>query len=845
MDLWSGGRLIRGLALVVSLCAGAFAQAPQLPSQIPVQYRDFSGGYVDNVDPANLKPSESPSLLNVVVDDPVGSLKPRKGIVRCGNLPSGNVPTALYEYSRSDGTRRLIASDNSTVYSTPDCQTWTTVTTAGLSSSAQVYFATVRDKLWIVNGSTWPQTYDGTTVNLLDGRTSTPNPPPGKCSFIEFWKERVWCGAPNGDPSGLQFSSLTDTVGNDVDPSTGSLSWPAINVFEIDQNAGSRLYGLKAYRNRLYAFKDNGIWEVGFDNDFQNFVRKTYASVGSRFQTSIVEVDGVLYFTGRDGIYAFDGETSVRISEKIKNKFQALNQPLISQNYKLWTTPADFLDATLVRISTYIVPGSIVLSTASATPTNGDFETGDSTNWTLAATNTPDWTTYCTGFISSVGGGNQCTDNSLWGPNDVSVVSYSGIQGSHALQFVQSAAYAADPDGDGIRCVTVGGAQASNPIPTVPQYTITDGNGSVLLTGAVASPTTTLDLTALATNYIKVNFSRSDNATYGGSGSESAVMQAGFTRLNTLIIRDDIVRTCSNRVDYIDWIQSTGASTGSWTSAVYNTVSVSTWGAFTATDASGGGGILYEIRYGTNTGAVQSMAFGAITSGSLIPANTSQTYIQVRATLTSADSIVRPQVDSVQIAWNNGGNNTQKIHSYGWKNSLWVSASSGTASTNNTVLRRAPAPMDSWTLYDLRLGPMATFNDAFYGGASTHSAIYRLDYGTNDDGAPITWAWESRDENFGLPNNAKYLPEIDADYRNNAACNIRLGYVQDQNTTYCVGTLPSPNAILATGTGSRRLNTSGGPAYSYRFKVCDDQKDQAPTIIGIQAIARPIPRRGD
>lgn len=140
---------------------------------------------------------------------------------------------------------------------------------------------------------------------------------------------------------------------------------------------------------------------------------------------------------------------------------------------------------------------------------------------------------------------------------------------------------------------------------------------------------------------------------------------------------------------------------------------------------------------------------------------------------------------------------------------------------------------------------MARFNDNFYAASSTWSAIYRMDYGTNDNGAAIPWHWESRDENWGIPNNAKQLQEIDTDYRNNSACNIRIGYVQDQDTTYCVGNFPSPNALLASGVGSRKLNFNGGPAYTYRFKICDDQKDQVPTIVGIQAFAKPINRRGD
>jgi hypothetical protein len=804
--------LIKALALILGLVSVGWAQ-PQ-PNLAPVAYRDFSGGCVDNVDPSQLKPSESPDMVNVVVDDPVGSLKPRKGFTLCGNLPSGNVPTNIYEYSRSDGTRRLIATDNSTVYSTPDCQSWTTIV-SGMSSSAQVYFATVRDKLWIVNGSTWPATWDGTSYTLLDGRTNTPNPAPPKCSFIEFWKERVWCGAPSGDPSGVAFSALTSADSNaaDLDPSTGTLSWPASNVFEIDQNAGSRVYGVKAYRNRLYAFKDNGVWEIGFESEFNNFVRKTYASVGSRYQTSITEADGILYFTGRDGIYAFDGDNALRISAKIDNKFKALNQPLISQNYKTWNTLSDF------NLGTYSSAtydnGQVTVSTRQAYVDNGTFETGSLSPWRNGTGSDGDTT-----YVSTV-----------------SAASY-GMSGTYAAAVLTRPALIANPE-----------------ILTTTLY-LFDLSGSTITTTTPSGTSESWDISAYRGQAVRFKFYVHADDTSGHTSS-AELWSSSFTAGSTLNFNYHCygypgrVTVAGNIHAWdgcvIDEVQSFQYfSSGTWKSEIYNAVSVSTWGAFTASDASNGGSITYGIRYGATSNLLQAMSFQPITPGSIIPASVTQTYIQFIATMTAATDLkTAPEIGPLQAAWNSGGANTQKIYAGEWQNTLWVSASSGTAATNNIVLRRAKTPLDAWMPMGMQIGPMARFNDSFYGGASTHSAIYRLDYGTNDDGAAISWSWASKDENWGLPNNAKYLQEMDADYRNNSACNIRMGYVQDQNTTYCVGTAPSPNAILASGTGSRRLNFNGGPAYTYRFKICDDQKDQVPTIIGVTGHARVINRRGD
>jgi hypothetical protein len=90
-------------------------------SPIVTNYRDFSGGLNTFSAPMSLAPNESPDLMNVVIDEPLGALTQRKGYSSCGNTPSGNTATNLYEYSKNDGSRNLIVTDNTTVWQTGDC----------------------------------------------------------------------------------------------------------------------------------------------------------------------------------------------------------------------------------------------------------------------------------------------------------------------------------------------------------------------------------------------------------------------------------------------------------------------------------------------------------------------------------------------------------------------------------------------------------------------------------------------------------------------------------------------------------------------------------------------------
>src|SRR3990167_6043132 len=302
------------MSWTISLIAVLALAVPQASAQYLVSpYRDFSGGLNDNTPSINLKPRESPRLYNAVLDRPVGALLTRGGISLCGNLPSGNPPTMLCNLSQSDGTERLIVSDNQNFYQTADCQTYTTLKT-GQSSTSQPYCKMVRDKLWISNRSTHAWTWNGISSSTLDGSANTPNPPPPKFRYIEFWKERVWGANDTSNPSGVYFSALTDSSGGSIDPSTGSASWPAANLIQVDQNGGSAVYGIRAFRDSLYVFKNNGIWRILFEDEFNVSVVKTFSSVGTRFHESIIELDNLLYFVGPDGIYAFDGDQSVRIS---------------------------------------------------------------------------------------------------------------------------------------------------------------------------------------------------------------------------------------------------------------------------------------------------------------------------------------------------------------------------------------------------------------------------------------------------------------------------------------------------------------------------------------------------
>jgi len=771
------------LSLVLASPGHLYAQNKDL---IGATFRDFSGGMVDSVDASALQPNQSPNLQNVLVDDPVGSLKPRKGYAQCGATPSGSQATALYEYTKSDGSRKLIVSDNTSVWETGDCVSYSTITT-GLTSTSRPSMSIVRDKLWVVNGSTYPFTWNGTTKVSLDGTGTSPNPGPPQCRYIEFWRERVWCARTNTNPSSVAFSALTDSAGGDLNPSTGTAAWPATNVFYIDQEGGSAITGLKAFKDRLYVFKNNGIWEIEFTSDFDNGVKKTFSSVGARFNTAIVELDGVLYFAGQDGIYAFDGSRSVRISDSISNTYKSVNQLLSNELFNLWTENADFSAGTLS--STTVSNGEVTLSLQPTLIDNGNFETGTFSSWSTYAT----------------------------GSGSFTITNSPSLSNSYSAR-VYSTCTATDP-----------GTQELNIYNTAGTTVATISSWSRLYS------TTTVDTSGYEGSVIQLHFrGAKDSANTADIWSTTFTARSQFTFTS-------IGWTCSSdgkvgwqNIDY--FLGNEYVSSGTITSSAFNAVTVSTWSTFDATSANNGGSISYQYRTATSEGGLAAQSWNDITPGSIINSSVDRTWIQWKAVLTpNAAQTQTPQLQEVSVSYFQGGDASKAIFMAAQDNRLWVAVSTGSSSHNNMVLVKSKNAT-AWTRYDIPLGPMTHFNDAFYGASSTSSLVYHLENGTNDNGTAIEWYWQSRDEMFGLPNNKKALLELTLDFRNDDACNLNVGYSGTGGVQFCVA---EPVTANLEGYGSKRLFVNGGNYLAYRFQICNSTKDETATITGITGWARP------
>jgi len=312
------------------------------------------GGLNTAASSAKLPEGQSPNNQNVWMDEKPGSLVTANGYQLLGTTPSGNPATFLLNYYKtSDGSQTLLLSDGSTIWKTTDYATFTSIKT-GLSSFFQLRGMVIRGKAWMTNGSDAVMTYDGTTLTSLDGTGGTPDVPVAK--YINYHDERVWLYGISGEPSSLRFSDLTDAAGTEITPDNAS-AWPADNEIQVSEGDDDIGTGIFLYRGYLYAWKSFSIWRiVGYDEYTYTKV-KTRSSTGTRFNESIRELDNLVHFIGIDGLYVFDGEDSLRVSDPIDPanpdegvfSFRNLQQPLANTQFWNLSNTDDWDDGTVPR----------------------------------------------------------------------------------------------------------------------------------------------------------------------------------------------------------------------------------------------------------------------------------------------------------------------------------------------------------------------------------------------------------------------------------------------------------------------------------------------------------------
>lgn len=151
---------------------------------------------------------------------------------------------------------------------------------------------------------------DGTLLVEKIDPVKIPGLPP-KCRYIDVWRNQI---VMTGDKDNVNTVYYSDF---DIE------SFPLDQSFVTEARLGGGNSGIKSLDNSLYVFKPRSIITVTGDLGTDTFQVDGLADdgVGCVANASIQEINGVLWFLGRDGIYNVNRQGTRDVSEPISPKF--------------------------------------------------------------------------------------------------------------------------------------------------------------------------------------------------------------------------------------------------------------------------------------------------------------------------------------------------------------------------------------------------------------------------------------------------------------------------------------------------------------------------------------------
>lgn len=730
----------------------SFVNAAGLSEDSKIEiFSDFSGGLNTQSKAHKMSKEFSRNMLNVLIDEKPGSIIKRKGSIVSGSTTTLSKISFMFTFNKEDGSKEYLISDSSIVLTTKDFNLYTTVKT-GLNSILPLKARQLRNKVWFTNGSDSVFTYDGSTTVVLSGATNggiaTPNVPKGK--YIETYHERIWLFNISDNNSALRFSALSSTDGVAIAPDD-SRAWPVANQLNVGQGDGTIGMGLKVFKSQIYPFKEDSIYTVFGTNEDTYFPWKTDAQVGTLSENSIVVLDNLLYFLGKDGIYSFDGSVSNRISDLISDDIEAIRNETSQIVVNIWDTKVEFDRGTYSGLSTASVGGFI--------------ETFSSKTVQI---------------ITEEGGLSGFADFTLE-PNVVFEYSLNNqdFQAEDGLSFFPEPSFLGFPKNYSlwVNCGGAGACGVGSPLD------VGISNKSLSTVGS----TVTIEPTA-GLGFTKYNFDFSGVTSHLFSSSEISSSSVTIRVLNRGGANKIIKRPDNSTGNY--WSTGIGFRPqlfGQFISEVSTITTITSWGAFDPTFNTNGGSVQFFVRTATSSVNISTYSWIPITPGSIIRSSSTDTRVQWASTITSVSEDVRTNIDRVDVQHIEGASNNISPFAINWKNRYWLSVSTQADDTISLIYVKSKitnSNPNAWMKFsgvNIRSFTKSG-SDIFYAGSSTSGIINRLDFGTNDNGLAIDAFYETSHSVLGNNFFNKKLVEllVDADKENNA--NLTVGISVDSNS---------------------------------------------------------------
>lgn len=493
------------IALWLLLAAPAQAQNP---NEVSFTVDKWGGLDLFN-DSSRIGDFDAQEAKNFLTDH--GYLETRPGNTRLIQILNGYAVKFSQEWVAPSNTRYLITHSSLTIYQSNLSGVAVVLSTA--TSGQDIDMATGLGLAIFSDGSAPPWSWNGTSTG------SVANMP--ICKYLEFDNERFVCAnIPSESASRVRVSSYGFSNWWTVPSNVNSVA-EVPNSFDFDKDDGESINCLKKTKYGLFIGKGRSTKILkGFDN--LTYRKDTIdAKVGCVDDRTVQEVDGLVVWLARDGIYGWPGSGPAQLlSRDIESLIKSIRQLNSVASTWLVDTQGDWGAGTSASNgpssvwSTTILPGTLLSSSFSVVEISStDFSSGtlDANLSGSLSTGSVAYITIATASYRVLNGGFESNSFIHWS-TDCSAGAQCDVNTAYALVGTYGAAVT-------VNCSGVGSASVK----------LLDGNGNTLIThGSSGQTGGTMDLTAYSSQTLKIQFS-------AGSGANSAVVTSTtFTAISSV-----------------------------------------------------------------------------------------------------------------------------------------------------------------------------------------------------------------------------------------------------------------------------------------------------------------------
>ena len=258
-----------------------------------------------------------------------------------------NAPRGLGNYVDTSLNRRLLTVDGTGLMYL-NGTTWTSISGASFSSTAQINFTQARGKMYI-----WDGTSGGAELSSLT--LSRPGTMP-KARFSIFYSGYHICSGVDTQENRIYISTSSDASDFTNDPSvtdptpdnstdvpgatvfTGTGTGSAIAQFvDINKNDGDKITGFAKFGEALIIFKERAIFQLTFDSTGVPVVQAVTKSYGAVSHRSIENVDNDVFFLTRNGVYVLGYEpnfTNIIRTNELSARVNPIIQTVNEQQFE-------------------------------------------------------------------------------------------------------------------------------------------------------------------------------------------------------------------------------------------------------------------------------------------------------------------------------------------------------------------------------------------------------------------------------------------------------------------------------------------------------------------------------